>query len=158
MQTIRLTTWVDAPVERCFRLAATVDLTAVALGSRRARAVEGVRTGPMGKGDAVTWRGWHFGWQRRHESVIEELRPCSYFLSVMRRGSFALYEHEHHFAAMDGGTRIRDEVRFRVSGWMGGRIVEGMVGRRVAWLLRRRNAAIKEAAEGEGWRGYLGAM
>ena len=155
MQTIRLSTWVNAPVERCFRLAACVELTEAALGRRRAQSADGMERGAMAAGKTVTWRGWYLGRWRRHESLIEVWRPFSYFRSVMVRGSFAQFEHEHHFAARDGGTRIRDEVRFRVPLWSGGRMVEGVVQRYVTRLLRQRNAAIKAAAESEAWRRYL---
>ena len=138
-------------MERCFRLALSVDLQAEALGA----AVDGVVSGSAGEGQTVTWRGWHLGWRRTHQTLFEQVRPNSYFRERMLRGSFAMYEHEHHFAPRDGGTRMRDEVRFEVPGWKGGRLVEGVVRRHLTELLRRRNEEIMAAASSESWRRYL---
>jgi ligand-binding SRPBCC domain-containing protein len=43
---------------------------------------------------------------------IEEWAPPSHFVDVQRRGPYRLWEHRHEFEARDGGTAIRDDVRF----------------------------------------------
>ncbi|HMF54452.1 MAG TPA: hypothetical protein VK593_08890, partial [Edaphobacter sp.] len=60
-------------------------------------------------------------WQMRagrmtfsYVSRIESLRPFTYFREVMVAGVFRHFEHDHHFARMDDGTRMRDEVRFEL--------------------------------------------
>ena len=82
--------------------------------------------------------------------------PFSYVYEKMVAGGFKLYEHERHFAAMDDGTRIKDEVRFSVGLGPFGRLAERTVLRhRVAVILQWRNEALKEAAESDVWKRFL---
>jgi hypothetical protein len=74
-----------------------------------------------------------------------------YFRDVMVSGPFRYFEHDHHFAAMDDGTRIRDEIRFSASWGPLGRI---LARRRPAALIER-SAVIKRVAESNEWRQYL---
>jgi len=156
MEMIRLGTWIDAPVERCFLLSLSVDLhVATALSTRDATAA-GATERSIGEGDKLTFKGRHFGVRWRHTSVIEKLRPHSYYRDVMISGPFQHFEHDHHFAPMDDGTRMRDEVRFAVSGGVLGRLRTRMFMRKQlkAFLLER-NAMIKRLAESEDWHKYL---
>ena len=91
-----------------------------------------------------------------HTSLVEVSRPFAHFREVMTAGIFARYEHEHFFAAMDDGTRVRDELKFAARFGPLGRMMEALVLRRyMISLLKRRNAALKHAAESEDWRLYL---
>ena len=156
MVTIRTVTWVDAPVERCFRLATSVSFLLASAKSGNVKIVSGGKSGSLEQGDTVTWRGRMFGVGRIHSSHIEIVRPFHYLREVMVAGGFKLYEHERHFAAMDDGTRVRDELKFAAPLGPLGRMVEGLVLRRyMTSLLKRRNAALKQAAESEEWRVYL---
>ena len=156
METIRLTTWMDAPLERCFRLATSIDLHVASAADTRESAIGGVTSGELGDGDSVEWRGRHFGRWVTHTSKVDGWRPFSYFREVMTKGWFARFEHEHHFAVMDDGTRMRDEIRFAAPYGLLGRIAEKMVLRRhLIAMLKQRNAFIKRAAESDEWRRYL---
>jgi hypothetical protein len=74
----------------------------------------------------------------------------------MVEGSFTRFEHEHHFAVMDDGTRMRDEIRFAAPYGLLGRIVEKRVLREhLLNLLKQRNAFLKRTVESEEWRKYL---
>ena len=156
MVTIRTVTWVDAPVERCFRLATSVSFLLASAKSGNVKIVSGGKSGSLEQGDTVTWRGRMFGVGRIHSSHIEIVRPFHYLREVMVAGGFKLYEHERHFAAMDDGTRIKDEVRF--SAYLGplGRLIEkAMLRRRLTALLTWRNEALKEVAESDAWKQFL---
>jgi ligand-binding SRPBCC domain-containing protein len=156
METIRLMTWIDAPVDRCFRLSASIDLHIASAASTGERAVEGVTTGLIGDGVTVTWQGRHFGLRLRHTSRVDAWRPYSYFRDVMVQGMFARFEHEHFFAPMDDGTRMQDELRFSAPWGPLGRLATKMLVRRhLTTLLIRRNAVIKRVAESEEWHTYL---
>jgi ligand-binding SRPBCC domain-containing protein len=156
METIRLMTWIDAPVERCFQLSASIDLHVVSTASTGEKAVDGVTSGFIGEGQTVTWQGRHFGLRLRHTSRIDGWRPYSYFRDVMIQGVFARFEHEHFFAAMDDGTRMQDELRFSAPWGLLGRLATKLfVRRHLMALLRGRNAAIKRVAESEEWHTYL---
>jgi ligand-binding SRPBCC domain-containing protein len=156
MDTIRLATWINAPVERCFQLSLSIDLHVASASSTHEKAVAGVTSGLIGEGETVTFEGRHFGRIRRHTSRIEILRPCSYFREVMTEGAFRHFEHDHHFATMDDGTRIRDEVRFLPPWSLLGRAASSLYLRRhLVKMLSERNAYLKRVAESDDWRQYL---
>lgn len=152
METIRLATWIDAPIERCFLLSLSIDLHVASARNTQETAIDGVMTGLIGEGQTVTFRGRHLGAQREHTSRIDVLRPHSYFRDVMVAGSFRHFVHEHHFAPMDDGTRMRDEIRFSVP-W--GPVGAILARKRLKAFLMERNAVIKRVAESEEWRRYL---
>jgi ligand-binding SRPBCC domain-containing protein len=156
METIRLSTWIDAPVERCFLLSLSIDLHLASTRTSGEAAIAGVKEGLIGEGESVTFQGRNYGLLRQHTSRIETLRPHSYFRAVMVAGSFQHFEHDHHFAAMDDGTRIRDEIRFLPPRGLVGRLTARFVRRRLKACLIEHNAMIKRVAESDNeWRKYL---
>lgn len=156
MVTIRLNTWVNAPVERCFKLATSVALHIASGRPMKEMAVSGVTHGLLREGDTVKWSVRPFLLRLTHTSLVEVSRPFSHFREVMIAGVFARYEHEHFFAVMDDGTRVRDELKFAAPFGPLGRMMETLVLRRyMTALLKRRNLALKQAAESDGWRLYL---
>lgn len=156
MEIIRVTTWINAPMERCFKLATSIDLHLASAGQTFEKAIGGATSGLLSEGEFVQWQGRHFGQTLTHTSKIDGWRPYSYFREVMVDGSFARFEHEHHFALMDDGTRMRDEIRFIAPYGLLGRVAEKTVlRRRLMEFLRKRNALIKRVAESEEWRKYL---
>jgi hypothetical protein len=147
----------DAPMERCFKLATSIDLVAAA--GTGEKAVGGVTSGLIGSDGFVQWQGRQFGRTGIHTSHIDSTRidgwrPSSYFREVMVQGTFARFEHERHFALMDDGTRMRDEIRFSIPGLLSG-LSEKLVRHHLIAILRQRNALIKQVAESEQWRRYL---
>ncbi len=86
MVTIRTVTWVDAPVERCFRLATSVSFLLASAKSGNVKIVSGGKSGSLEQGDTVTWRGRMFGLGRIHTSHIEVVRPFHYLREVMVAG------------------------------------------------------------------------
>jgi ligand-binding SRPBCC domain-containing protein len=154
MEIIRLGTWINAPVERCFLLSLSVDLqVATALSTQESA---GATAGTIGEGDTLTFKGRHFGLRWRHTSLIETLRPYSYYRDVMIAGPFQHFEHDHHFAPMDDGTRMRDEIRFSASGGLLGQLRTRMfLRKRLKAYLMERNTMIKRLAESEDWHKYL---
>jgi len=156
METIRLGTWINAPVERCFLLSLSVDLHVAAARSTRETANTAVTEGMVGEGETLTFKGRHFGVRWRHTSLIEKLRPHSYYRDVMIAGPFQHLEHDHHFAAMDDGTRMRDDIRFSARGGLMGRLATRIyLRKRLKAYLLERNAMIKRLAESEDWHKYL---
>jgi ligand-binding SRPBCC domain-containing protein len=154
METIRLGTWINAPVERCFLLSLSVDLHVAA--ARSSRGTANAAEGTIGEGETLTFKGRHFGVRWRHTSLIEKLRPHSYYRDVMVAGPFQHLEHDHHFAAMDDGTRMRDDIRFSARGGLLGRLATRIyLRKRLKAYLMERNAMIKRLAESEDWHKYL---
>jgi ligand-binding SRPBCC domain-containing protein len=153
MITVRTTTQVNAPIERCFQLSLSAALRQEAVGSEP---VSGRTTGLIGLDDKVTWAKGLFGWGSRQENRVEALRPDLFFREVSSVESPGRLEHDHHFAPMNDGTRIRDEIQCSApEGWRGLIAERFFLRRRMTEYLKRRNAIIKQAAESEGWHHYL---
>jgi ligand-binding SRPBCC domain-containing protein len=156
METIRFGTWIDAPVERCFLLSLSVDLHVATTRSTQATTSASAMEGMIVEGETFTFKGQYFGMRGPHTSLIEKLRPHSYYRDVMISGHFRHFEHDHHFATMDDGTRMRDEIRFSAGSGPFGRLATRMfLRKRLKAFLIERNALIKHLAESEDWHKYL---
>jgi ligand-binding SRPBCC domain-containing protein len=156
VQTINLTTRIQAPAMRCFLLSLNVDLHMDSTARTRERAIAGVTHGPIGYDESVTWEGRHFGFMLRHTSKIVRYEPPEFFRDVMTRGMFKSFEHDHHFEEVVDETLMQDELRFAAPLNFLGALAERLVLR--DYLLRflaERNALIKQVAESEQWRRYL---
>ena len=156
MEIIRMTTQIKAPVDRCFKLSTTIDLDLAAANSTDKSVIDGVTTGLIREGETVKWKARHFGFTMTHQIRMEDCRPHSFFRDVMVEGAFKFYQHDHYFAPMNDGTRVRDELRFAAGPGPLGRLVEKLfLRRRLIKLLRRRNALLKKVAESDEWRRYI---
>jgi ligand-binding SRPBCC domain-containing protein len=156
VQTIQLETRIAAPVSRCFLLALNIDLHRHSTAGTRERAVAGVTTGSIGNGESVTWQGRHFGLVLQHTSKITRYEPPTFFQDVMTAGLFKSFEHDHRFQEQDGGTVMRDELRFSAPFGLLGLMVERLVLRNyLTRFLLERNKVVKQVAESEMWRDYL---
>ena len=144
---------VNAPMERCFKLAVSIDLM---MASGDYEAVAGVTSGLIGPGDTVTWQYRRLVRKGHHQSMIEVWHPYTYFRDIMIDGPFKSYEHDHHFALMNDATRIRDEIRFSAAvGFAGTAPGEARLQRNLTKLLHQRNALLKQAAESDRWHDFL---
>ena len=156
MQTIVLETKIAAPPERCFLLSLSIDLHMAGSGEC---AIAGVTHGLVGAGETVTWRGRHFGLSIEHQSRIAKYERPRYFQDAMVRGAFRSFAHDHFFVeCSDGGTLMRDELRFAAPFGPAGWLAETLVLRRyLAGFLRRRNSLIRKTAEDPAmaWQLYL---
>ena len=54
--------------------------------------------------------GVRFGWR----TEIAEFTPNVSFVDTQERGPYALWHHTHTFEAVEGGTLMRDVVRYRL--------------------------------------------
>lgn len=152
MVTIRSMTMVRAPMERCFKLAVSIDLM---MAASNYEAVAGVTSGLIGPGDTVTWQYRRLLRKGHHQSLVEVWHPYTHFRDIMIDGHFKSYEHDHHFALMNDATRIRDEIRFSAPSGMLGRLREKLLQRSLTKVLRQRNVLLKQAAESDRWHEFL---
>jgi ligand-binding SRPBCC domain-containing protein len=144
---------VQAPVERCFLLATSIDLVAQTLGMRP---ISGKMTGLVEAGDQILWAGWKFGLPQMHETLITKYERPTYFQDTMGRGRFKLFQHDHHFVEIDGHTLMQDKVRFSLPfGWPGAMVAKHVMVPHISKLIRKRFYLLKQLAEGPGWQDYL---
>jgi ligand-binding SRPBCC domain-containing protein len=162
METIRIETWIEAPIERCFDAARDLDLHVRSLAGTNERAVGGRTTGLIEMGESVTWRARHFGVTQELTSKITAFDKPRYFQDSMQRGAFRSFVHDHFFEWCGpdipvrgprqeclGYTKMLDVVVFAAPLGILGRIAEVFVLRRyLDRLLRKRAEIIREAAAG----------
>ncbi|MEX0885767.1 MAG: SRPBCC family protein [Phycisphaeraceae bacterium] len=157
MYTIRVSTLIEAPIDRCFDLARSMDLHVQSTGRTRERAVAGVTTGLIGPGDEVTFDAIHFGVRQRLTSRIVAYDRPHHFRDSVIRSAFRSMDHDHWFEQESPtATRMTDVVSFAAPlgplGWLAERLLLG-------WYLRRfiqqRACVMKQVAESEEWRTYL---
>jgi ligand-binding SRPBCC domain-containing protein len=152
MITIRLTTWVNAPVERCFLLAASREL----ISMMGAQPEAGLGRGLLQPDDVLRWQLAMGGAKLSYTSRIEQIRPHTFFKETMVSGVFRQFEHEHHFARMDDGTRVRDEIRFDLGyGPLGRFLGPRMLRSAMMKMLAERTRRVKQIAESGEWERFL---
>lgn len=148
MYTLRVTTWMNAPMPACFDLARSVDAHVQSAAGTGERVVGGKTTGLLELGDEVTWEGRHFGVIQRLSSRITAFEPPRYFQDRMTKGAFKFLEHDHLFEAKEGGTLMTDVMRFRAPlgpiGWIAERM---LIGPHLRRFLVERGNALKAIAE-----------
>lgn len=159
MVTLEEITEIQAPIERCFDLARSIEVHV--LGNvhfgEKALAVGEVSSGLIDMGQTVVWRARHFWvWQTLTSKMTAFNRPV-FFEDTMLRGAFKCMRHEHLFRTIPGGgTEMKDVLYFSAPLPVLGRIAEVLVLRRYMQnLLHERNVVLKEVAESDEWRKYL---
>ena len=156
MAKIEVLTRIEAPPERCFQLALSVDLHAVSARQTQEQIVGGVRSGLLHLGDSVTFRARHFGiWQTLSSKITEYQAPV-YFCDEMQRGAFKAMRHEHHFELEGAVTVMRDVFEFTSPLGFLGKIADALV---LSEYLRRflvqRGDVVKQYAETDAWQTVL---
>jgi ligand-binding SRPBCC domain-containing protein len=148
MPTIRLTTYIEASVERCFDLSLNVDLHRHSVAHTRERPTAGITRGTMKLGDTVTWEAIHFGVKQRLTTQITAYdRPHS-FRDEMLRGVFHSMKHTHEFVSQPPGTLVFDLFSFRAPLGVLGSVTERLIlTRYLRGLLLTRNSYLKQVAE-----------
>ena len=156
MAVVTLQTEIDAPRERVFDLARSIDAhqdTAAATGEK---AVAGVTSGLLGPGEEVTWEARHFGVVQRLRVKMTRFDRPVHFQDVMLAGAFRSMKHDHSFQETDGRTTMFDRFEFAAPLGVLGRCAEWLfLTRYMRRFLVERNAVLKRTAESSDWRKYL---
>ena len=159
MVTLEEITQIEAPIERCFDLARSVEvhLAGNVHFGEQAIAKSGVTSGLIDLHQRVTWRARHFGISQNLTSEITAMESPTYFQDTMIHGAFRSMQHDHHFRTLPSGTtEMKDIFRFAAPLPLLGHIAEITVLRRyMRNLLHERNVVIKQIAESSEWQRYL---
>jgi len=152
-------TVIDAPIERCFDLARSVEVHLVANihSGEQALAIGGITSGLPERSQQVTWRAKHFGVWQNLTSEYTAMQPPTYFQATMAKGIFRSMQADHYFRTLpSGSTEMRDDFRVAAPLPVLGSLAEALFLRRyMLALLRERNAVIKQIAESNDWQRYL---
>ncbi len=154
---IELTTAIAAPPERVFDLARSIDAHEQSTEGTQERAVAGVTRGLIGMGDEVTWEARHFGVKQRLTVRITGFERTSRFQDIMVSGAFKRMKHDHEFKAQPPGTVMVDCFEFESPFGILGRMVDRLfLAGYMRRFLVRRNQVLKNLAESEDWRRFVG--
>ena len=150
MARIRLETYINAPIERCFDLSLSVDLHRHSVAHTQERPVAGVTSGIMKLGDTVTWEAVHFGIKQHLTSQITAHERPSSFTDEMVKGAFHDITHLHEFVTQPPGTLMIDLFTFHAPlGFLGKSAEMLFLTRYMKGLLLTRNRYLKQVAEAE---------
>lgn len=76
---------------------------------------------------------------------ITHLKNQEYFIDEQRSGPYAMWHHEHHFKAVDGGTEMRDLLHYSIPFGPLGRLANSIfVGSKVDSIFAYREEALEE--------------
>ena len=156
MAVIEIETAIDAPKERVFDLARSIDAHQDSTESTGERAVAGVTSGLLGPEEEVTWEARHLGVKQRLRVKMTRFDRPHYFQDIMLQGAFSRMQHDHRFAERDGKTVMSDRFEFESPLGFLGRLVDRVF--LTSYMRRfivRRNAVLKQAAESDAWKKYL---
>ena len=157
MVEINLCTMIEAPIERCFDLARSIEVHLLGTEQTGERAVGGVRSGLIGMGEVVRWKATHLGVTQHLASRITAFERPTYFEDTMIEGAFRSMQHDHLFRVLSSTeTEMRDRFVFAAPLPVLGLLIEKLVLRRyMHGLLPQRNAILKRVAESDEWMKLL---
>ena len=156
MPIIKLETKINAPVERVFDLARSIDLHKDSMSKYDEKAVAGVTSGLIKMDETVTWEAMHFFVRQNLTSKITAFDPPRYFRDSMISGVFERFDHDHYFEEAGTETLIRDVFDYDSPLGILGNIADFLiVESHLREMLEERNTLIKRVAESEDWRKFI---
>lgn len=156
MSRIVLRTEINAPIERCFDIARSIEFHQLSAEKTQEKAIAGRTSGLTGLNETVTWRAKHFGvWQELTSKIIDFHYPTT-FTDEMVKGIFKKLHHVHRFTAHPGKTIMTDEFDFKAPLGFLGKIAEVIFLKNyLKNFISERNQLIKACAESDGWKKIL---
>ena len=158
MVELNLGTIINAPIERCFDLSRSIEVHLLGTEQTGEQAVGGVTTGLIGLGEFVRWRATHLGVKQHLASRITAYDRPTYFQDTMIEGAFRSMQHDHFFKALaPDRTEMMDRFVFAAPLPVLGLIAEKLVLRRYMHnLLIHRNEIVKQVAQSDKWKNFIG--
>lgn len=150
MPVIKHQEYIKAPIDVCFDLARNVDIHTETTSHTKERAVDGVTSGLLKKGDSVTWEAVHLGVKQRLTAKIIEMDRPFRFVDVMVKGAFHSFRHTHTFQVKDNGTVMTDHFDYKSPLGVIGKLADQLfLEKYMTNFLVRRAKALKEIAENQ---------
>ncbi|MDQ3049102.1 MAG: SRPBCC family protein [Bacteroidota bacterium] len=145
-----------APNQRCFDLARSIDVHMASTGSTNEKAIAGVITGLICKGETVTWKAKHLGFYHKLTTLITEMEASQSFTDEQQKGPFKKIHHRHFFEFKNDRTIMTDVFEFESPFGIIGKLFDKIYLQKYLYrFLSSRNAVIKRIAESDEWRNYV---
>jgi ligand-binding SRPBCC domain-containing protein len=156
MPSIHLTTTINAPIQRVFDLARSIDFHKISTGNSREEAIAGTTSGLIEAGEYVTWCATHFGIRQNLSSKITAMTGPLHFRDEMVKGTFKKLVHDHEFSRQGSATIMTDRFYFEAPYGILGKLANTLfLTNYLTTLLQERNSLLKEYAESEMYRTVL---
>ena len=156
MPIIKLETKINAPIERVFDLARSIDLHKATMTKYKEKVVAGVTSGLINLNETVTWEATHFGVRQKLTSKITQFDRPRHFRDSMVKGAFTRFDHDHFFEQDSGQTLVKDVFDYDSPLGILGKIADVLfVEKHLREMLEERNQIIKAVAESDDWRKFL---
>ncbi|RAZ69579.1 SRPBCC family protein [Planococcus maitriensis] len=141
-------TYIEAPIERVFDLARSIEVHIETVPKTNERAIAGTTSGLMELGDWVTWKATHLGVRQKLTSKITEMERPYRFSDAMVKGAFHSFHHTHEFTESGSGTLMKDWFVYRAPFGVIGKIADKLfLERHMEKFLSTRAAELKRIAE-----------
>jgi len=156
MPIIKIEMKIDAPIQRVFDLARSIDLHTESMSNSKEKAVAGKTKGLINKDETVTWEAIHFGIKQKLTSKITIFERPHRFRDSMVKGTFKRFDHDHFFETKNSQTIMKDVFDYDSPLGFLGNIADALfLENYMTELLESRNALIKTVAESDDWRKYI---
>ncbi|HCT46382.1 MAG: cell division protein [Phycisphaerae bacterium] len=157
MPIIRTTTTIQAPIQRVFDLARSIDAHVATTTKSGEKAVAGRKTGLIEYAESVTWEAKHLGRTQRLKVQITEFDRPNQFVDEMVTGAFRSLRHVHRFKPLTPDqTEMTDELVFKAPMGPLGTIAEKLfLTGYMQRFLEERNQELKQIAESQRWKEFV---
>lgn len=156
MPIIFLETYIDAPIEKVFDLARSIDFHVSSTKQTQEEAIAGKTQGLIELHETVTWQARHLGVTQKLTSKITEMQFPNHFTDVMLKGAFSEMKHIHEFKQENNQTLMTDLFYYKTPLGLIGRIIDFVfLTKYMKNFLIIRNAELKRIAESEEWKQFI---
>lgn len=156
MSEIKLITHINAPIDRVFDLARSIDFHLLSTAHTNEKAIAGKTSGLIELHETVTWRAKHLGFYQNLTVQITQFERPHFFEDRMLKGAFKHMKHQHHFKEHNNGCLMTDTFEFSSPfGYLGQAFDLLFLKKYMTRLLLKRNEALKAIAERAKWKGIV---
>ena len=150
MTLLHLHTAIKAPYHIVFDIARNIDVHQQSASKTKEKAIAGKTSGLIELGETVTWKGKHFGFYIKHQSIISEMKYPSSFIDKQLKGHFKTFKHTHLFEEQNGVTLMQDILEYEIPYGIFGKLFDKLfLKKHLKNFLIHRNTILKRISEKE---------